>query len=67
MRLKQLEDEGNRKDRVIAKLTLEAEAMRDLIQKKAGALAAASRGENVADARPFDGAGVRVDMPKTQI
>lgn len=33
MRLKQLEDEGNRKDRVIARLTLEVEAMRELIQK----------------------------------
>lgn len=33
VRLKQLEDEGNRKDRVIARLTLELEAMRELIQK----------------------------------
>jgi putative transposase len=33
MRLKQLEDEGHRKDRVIARLTLEVEAMRELIQK----------------------------------
>ena len=33
MRLKQLEDEGGRKDRVIARLTLEVEAMRELIQK----------------------------------
>ena len=33
VRLKQLEDEGNRKDRVIARLTLEVEAMRELIQK----------------------------------
>lgn len=33
MRLKQLEDESNRKDRVIARLTLEVEAMRELIQK----------------------------------
>lgn len=33
VRLKQLEDETNRKDRVIARLTLEVEAMRELIQK----------------------------------
>jgi putative transposase len=32
-RLKQLEDEGHRKDRVIAKLTLEVEVMRELIEK----------------------------------
>jgi putative transposase len=33
VRLKQLEDEARRKDRVIARLTLEVDAMRDLIQK----------------------------------
>ena len=33
MRLKRLEDESQRKDRVIARLTLEVEAMRDLIDK----------------------------------
>lgn len=33
VRLKQLEDEAHRKDRVIARLTLEVEAMRELIQK----------------------------------
>ena len=33
VRLKQLEDEGHRKDHVIARLTLEVEAMRELIQK----------------------------------
>ncbi|MGI8567620.1 MAG: transposase [Methylocella sp.] len=33
VRLKQLEDDGNRKDRVIAKLTLEVEALRELIEK----------------------------------
>ena len=33
VRLKQLEDESHRKDRVIARLTLEVEAMRELIQK----------------------------------
>jgi putative transposase len=33
VRLKQLEHEAVRKDRVIARLTLEVEAMRDLIQK----------------------------------
>jgi putative transposase len=33
MRLKQLEDESHRKDRVITRLTLEVEAMRELIQK----------------------------------
>jgi putative transposase len=33
VRLKQLEDESQRKDRVITRLTLEVEAMRELIQK----------------------------------
>lgn len=33
VRLKQLEDESTRKDRVIARLTLKVEAMRELIQK----------------------------------
>ena len=33
VRLKQLEDESQRKDRVIARLTLEVEAMKDLVQK----------------------------------
>lgn len=33
VRLKQLEDEARRKDRVIARLTLEVDAMRDLLQK----------------------------------
>ena len=33
VRLRQLEDEGRRKDRVIARLTLEVDAMRELIQK----------------------------------
>ncbi len=34
VRLKQLEDDSQRKDRVIARLTLEVEAMRDLVEKK---------------------------------
>ena len=33
VRLKQLEDEGHRKDRVIARLTLEVDAMKDLVEK----------------------------------
>ena len=33
VRLRQLEDESRRKDRVIARLTLEVDAMRELIQK----------------------------------
>jgi putative transposase len=33
VRLKQLEDESRRKDRVIARLTLEVDAMKDLVEK----------------------------------
>lgn len=33
VRLRQLEDDSQRKDRVIARLTLEVEAMRDLVEK----------------------------------
>ena len=33
VRLKQLEDDGHRKDRVIARLTLEVDAMKDLVEK----------------------------------
>ena len=33
VRLKQLEDESQRKDRIIARLTMEVEAMRELVQK----------------------------------
>jgi len=33
VRLKQLEDESDRKDRIISKLTLEVDAMRDLVEK----------------------------------
>jgi putative transposase len=39
-RLKQLEAESARKDRVIARLTMEVDAVRELIAKTAGALAA---------------------------
>jgi putative transposase len=33
VRLKQLEEESLRKDRVIARLTLEVDAMKDLVEK----------------------------------
>ncbi len=33
VRLKQLEDESRRKDRIIAKLTLEVDAMKELVEK----------------------------------
>ena len=33
VRLKQLEDDSHRKDRIISRLTLEVDAMRDLVEK----------------------------------
>jgi len=33
VRLKQLEDESRRKDRIMAKLTLEVDAMKELVEK----------------------------------
>lgn len=47
IRLKQLEDENRREDRIIARLSLEVDAMKGLVEKTAGALAAAKNREGL--------------------
>lgn len=59
VRLKHLEEESRRKDRIIARLSLEVDAMKELVEKTAGALAAARSGEGVAAARHHDRSGMR--------
>jgi hypothetical protein len=51
VRFKQLEDASRRKDRIISKLTLEVDAMKELVEKSGGALATSSRGESLAGSR----------------
>ncbi len=66
VRLKQPEDESRRKDRIIAKLALEVDAMKELVEKTVGALAAAGRSESLARSRRLRGASVRVDWLHAQ-
>jgi putative transposase len=66
VRLKQLEDENRRKDRIIARLSLEVDAMKELVKKTAGALAAARSGEGVKRPRGLDRSRLRVGRLQPQ-
>lgn len=52
-RLKQLEDDSRRKDRIIARLTLEVDGMRDLVEKKPLGLSQRQDEESIAGSRCF--------------
>src|SRR5579863_3611156 len=54
VRLMQLEDENRRKDRIIARLALEVDAMTELVEKTVGALAGARSGEGARRSRHID-------------
>jgi hypothetical protein len=65
-RLRQLQDENRRKDRIVARMALEIDAMKELVEKKPGALAEARSCEGAPPAWNIGRSSVRSDRLQPQ-